>query len=196
LPEDKEIEFVPPVTLKAGQIQFIEACHSPLTAGAYAVNVIQNVSESETGPAWNSAPYVSSIVFSVDAPRFTLNPADIHSVYPPVNENGRFDNCLPHVVFTRRTLPWERTQDGVPPKFMEPFAPWIGILLFQEEELRQVDQAGAPTGKNYEARPLPVFSATEDSLLSTRSGNVLVPDVGQNGPGDGKDKNRIMRADQ
>jgi hypothetical protein len=193
---EKDIEFVPPVTLKAGEIQFIEACHSPLTAGEYAVKVRQNISDSEGAPAWNSAPYVSEMVFSVDAPRFTLNPADIHSVYPPVNESGHFNNSLPHVVFTRRTLPWERTQDGVPPKFMQRFAPWIGLLLFQEEELRQLDPAGEPTGKNHEARPLPVFSEKEESLLSARRDNVLVPDVGQNGPGDGTDANRKMRAEQ
>ena len=194
--EEKKIEFVPPLTVQAGQIQFIEACHSPLTAGEYAVKVSQDVSESEGAPRWNSQPYVSQILFSVDAPRFTLNPGDIHSVYPPVNESGRFDNSLPHVVFTRRTLPWERTQNGVPPKFMEPFAPWIGLLLFQQEELQQVDEAGKPTGKNYEARPLPVFSKTEDSLLSPRLENVLVPDLGQNGPGDGSDSNKKLRAEQ
>ena len=196
--DEKKIEFVPPVTLKPGQIQFIEACHSPLTAGAYAVNVRQNVSDSEGAAPWNSQPYESHVLFSVDAPRFTLNPGDIHSVYPPVNESGRFNNSLPHVVFTRRTLPWERTQDGVPPKFMEPFAPWIGLLLFQEEELRQVDEAGRPTGKSHEARPLPVFSRTQDSLLSPSPGsaNVLVPDLGQNGAGDGNDLNKKIRAEE
>lgn len=193
---NEKIEYVPPVTLKAGQIQFVEACHSPLTAGEYVVNMRQDVKESQDAPAWNSSPYVSDVVFSVDAPRFTLNPADIHSVYPPVNESGRFDNALPHVVFTRRTLPWERTQDGIPPRFMEPFAPWIGLLLLQEEELQKVDQAGEPTGQSYEARPLPVFSKTEDSLLSSRAANVLVPDVGQNGAGDGKDSNKKMRAEE
>jgi len=196
LPENETIIYAPPVTLKAGQIQFVEACHSPLTAGQYAVNMRQEVKESQDAAAWNSNPYVSQMVFSVDAPRFTLNPADIHSVYPPVNESGRFDNALPHVVFTRRTLPWERTQDGIPPRFMEPFAPWIGLLLLQQEELQKVDQDGKPTGQNYEARPLPVFSKTADSLLSSSTGNVLVPDVGQNGPGDGKDQNKRMRAEE
>src|ERR1700752_4401091 len=93
----------PPVTVKAGQIQFIEACHPPLVAGDYTIGMRQTIKESEDAVVpWNSDPYAAELQFAVDAPRFTLNPADIHSVYPPSNQTGRFDNALPHVVFSRR----------------------------------------------------------------------------------------------
>src|SRR5579871_5894343 len=94
------VKFDPPVTVKVGQTQFVEACHPPLVAGAYKITADQVIkgSKDEAVP-WNSDPYATELQFVVDAPRFSLNPADIHSVYPPSNQNGNFDNSLPHVVF-------------------------------------------------------------------------------------------------
>lgn len=175
--DSKQVEYIPPVTVKAGQIQFIEACHPALVAGEYIAHSTEQIKESKDSRVpWNSNPYASDVVFSVDAPRFTLNPADMHSVYPPANENGSFDNALPHVVFTRRTLPWERTLDGIPPQFGDPFPPWMGLLLLQEDELQAIDTRG-------QVKSMPVFSATEDSLLRPAAKEVLAPNVGQNGPG-------------
>lgn len=175
-------EYKPPVTIKAGQIQFVEACHPPLVAGEYAATVRQTLKDSpQASVPWNSDPYLSTLTFSVDAPRFTLNPGDIHSVYPPVNEEGKFDNALPHVVFTRRTLPWERTLDGKAPEFGKPFAPWPTLLLLQEEELQVLDDKG-------QIKSLPIFSQTQESLLRTGLKDMLVPDVGQSGSGQTEDQ--------
>ncbi|NTW76926.1 MAG: hypothetical protein HGB33_03965, partial [Syntrophaceae bacterium] len=75
-------EYDPPVSVKAGQIQFIEACHPPLVAGRYKVRMTQVVQESkESNTPWNSQPYETDLQFDVDAPRFMLDPADIHCVY-------------------------------------------------------------------------------------------------------------------
>src|SRR5688572_1238011 len=161
-----DIEYQPPVTLKAGQIQFVEACHPPLVAGEYKVGMRQLIKESREAPVrWNSDPYASELAFSVDAPRFTLDPAAVHSVYPPVNETGRFDNALPHVVFTRRTLPWERTLDTRPPELGKAFPPWMALLLLEDGELDVRDDAGRETGRRHEARSLPVASRDADSFL-------------------------------
>src|SRR5262245_7078840 len=182
-----DIKFDPPVTLKAGQIQFVEACHPPMVAGQYRISMSQLIKESkDTAVPWNSDPYASSLDFSVDAPRFVLDPAAIHSVYPPANETGRFDNALPHVVFTRRTLPWERTLDGKPPEWGRAFPPWVGLLLLQETELTILDAAEQDTGRRYEVKSVPVVSKDADSLLFPRpaqgSPTVLAPDLGQNVP--------------
>lgn len=168
-----EPAYKAPVTIEAGQIQFVEACHPPLVAGEYTATIRQTLKDSpQASVPWNSDPYLSTLTFSVDAPRFTLNPGDIHSVYPPVNEEGRFDNALPHVVFTRRTLPWERTLDGKAPEFGKPFAPWLALLLLWEEELQALDHKG-------QIKSLPLFSQTQESLLRTGSKDLLVPDLGQ-----------------
>ena len=194
--------FDPPLTIQVGQIQFIEACHPPLVAGAYAVRMSQTIKETkETAVPWNSDPYALTLQFSVAAPRFTLNPADIHSVYPPSNQTGRFDNALPHVVFTRRTLPWERTLHGTAPELGKPFPPWMGLLLLQEEELLVRDHTGQPTDRRYEVKPLPVMSQNDDSLLFPKPAagtnvSLLVPDVGQHGVGTSSDKEQKFRAEQ
>jgi hypothetical protein len=186
--DDDRVQYHPPVTLKVGQIQFVEACHPPLVAGQYRVRMQQLIKDSANAAIpWNSDPYASGVDFSVDAPRFTLDPAAIHSVFPPGHETGRFDNALPHVVFTRRTLPWERTLDGKPPEWGQAFPPWMGILLLEEDELNVRDDAGQDTGRRYEVRSLPVASDQADSLLFPRPGpdtraTILAPDIGQNVP--------------
>jgi len=125
----------PPVTVDAGNIRFVEACHPPRVAGPYSVGMSQNIGDPGGEKPWHEQAYKSELQFVVDAPRFSLNPADIHSVYPPANGTGRFDNALPHVVFTRRTLPWERTLDGNEPELGEAFPPWLCLLLLEEDEL-------------------------------------------------------------
>lgn len=176
----EEIKYDPPLTVKAGQIQFIEACHPPLTAGEYKAGMSQVIKDSEDATIpWNSNQYRADLVFTVEAPRFTFNPADIHSVYPPVDASGSFNNSLPHVVFARRTLPWERTLDGRPPELGRAFPPWLGILLLTEEEL--TDQT---TGRLRQVVSLPILSADKDSLLNPHDKEkVLVPDLGQDGSG-------------
>ena len=182
-----EIKYDPPLTVKAGQIQFIEACHPSLVAGQYKTGMNQVIKESEEAAIpWNSDPYRSDLVFSVDAPRFTFNSADIHSVYPPVDATGSFNNALPHVVFVRRTLPWERTLDGKPPEFGKAFPAWLGILLLTEDELTD-----PTTGRLREVISMPIVSQDKDSLLIPRAQekeNILVPDLGQFGSGDTEDQ--------
>ncbi len=182
--DNDNVKFNPPLTVKAGEIQFVEACHPPLVAGAYKVSMRQVIKENDSAEAvpLNSDPYTSELQFSVDAPRFSLNPSDIHSVYPPINQSGSFDNALPHVVFTRRTLPWERTPGGQSPKLGQAFAPWMGLLLVQEDELLISDETSKTTDQSYEIKSLPVIKhAQEDSLLFPLEKNILFPDLGQNG---------------
>jgi hypothetical protein len=117
------------MTLKPGNIQFHQWCKPPLAAGDYSLDVTQTVDQlGETA---------ASLAFSVAGPRFSLNPSDIYSVYPPKGESGAFANSLPHVVFTRRTLPWER---HVTPGH-QPAAdrPWMALLLFTSD-----DEGGVP----------------------------------------------------
>jgi hypothetical protein len=109
--------------LKPGQIRFHQWCKPPLDPGDYKLNVTQTVDELK-----RRAPFEGELSFSVAGPRFSLNPADIYCVYPPNGEFGDFANSLPHVVFTRRTLPWERNlHPGADPASDKP---WMAILSF------------------------------------------------------------------
>ena len=94
----------------SGKIEFFQACLPPLSPGDYSVKIEQTLTQIR-----QDKPFRSTFEFSVAGPRFSLNPADVYAVYPPANQTGAFGNTLPHIVFTRRTLPWERTLDGSPP---------------------------------------------------------------------------------
>jgi len=84
-------------------------------------------------------------IFYVEGPRFELQPEEVAGVYPPDEMKGGYDDVLPHVVLTRRTLPWERMVDRIQTNGSEP-APWLGLLLFSEDRIPKVH-----TGKVKEA---------------------------------------------
>lgn len=131
----------------------IVQCFLPaMVAGKYTTVVHQQVIKDKS----SLQDLNKTFDFGVDAARFTLNPNDIYSVYPPANQSGNYSESLPHLVFTRRTLPWERTLDGKLPVFQRdttpenlrnpqdsPPVPWMALLLFDEEEMK-----GLPITKN------------------------------------------------
>lgn len=111
-----------------GEIQFSQACLPALSAGDYTIKVDQTIQEVRP-----DKPFQSELDFSVAGPRFDLNPADIYSVFPPIRQSGEFANTLPHIVFTRRTIPWERTLDG---KDQNPEAPcpWLCLVVLSDAD--------------------------------------------------------------
>ncbi|MCW3122814.1 MAG: hypothetical protein JWQ38_2306 [Flavipsychrobacter sp.] len=111
------------------QLVFIHECLPQLAAGKYTVTadlVIEGEKQFDKAKK----------EFWVDAPRFLLQQSEIYSVYPPKDATGRFEATLPHIVFNRRTLPWERTIDGSAHDPDAPLhAPWMGLLLLNEDEI-------------------------------------------------------------
>jgi hypothetical protein len=125
----------------------------PLVDGSYRIDVVTNVTyDSTQAPLSSNSGY-----FDIQGPRFTLPATDVAAVYPPRNGHGGFDEYIPQIVLSRRTLPWERrlTSDlgpiGTPTRDQwtpqpDPFpavqnepqefgpAPWLALLLFQEGE--------------------------------------------------------------
>ncbi len=96
----------------------------PLKAGTYSIQVKQTA--DELGDAETSGKS-----FQVGGPNFSFGAEEVHSVYPPDNMHGQYGTILPHVVFNRRTLPWE-----VPVKKEE--CPFLWLLLLSGEEVREV----------------------------------------------------------
>lgn len=113
-------------SLEPGQIRFHQWCEPPIEPGDYQLSLSQKVQELETD-------YQNELKFSVSGPRFSLDPADIYCVYPPDNTSGEYGNSLPHIVFTRRTLPWERSITG---KLREKDdkRPWFALLVLDRED--------------------------------------------------------------
>ena len=113
--------------------EIVQAFLPNLVAGKYTVDIKHDVKHKD-----EAIQKVRKIVhFGVDAARFTLNSDDIYSVYPPANTTGQYTNHLAHIVFNRRTLPWERTIDGEPPKNQKLPMPWMALLLLNDEEIKE-----------------------------------------------------------
>ena len=153
-----------------GDVRFSEACLPPLEDGKYEVTAEQIV----TVPKSSSFPS-ANVTFYVKGPRFTLKPSDIFSQHPTPGQVGLFANDLPHVVLTRKTLPWERSIDGTavgPAKSADDPVPppWLAIFLVDSK-----DPSYPPSTDPQDAGPL-VQSGTVNNLLSPPSG-VLGPDI-------------------
>ena len=121
--------------LPTGDIEFI-AFHEPaLLDGEYVLEVKQQVQIdnkyvwSKDGDPWISAPG-AQLKFSVNGPRFSLDPDLIQSQFPPPKSIGQYSNVLPHIILNRTTLPWERTIDNSAPGTSENPRPWMALLLF------------------------------------------------------------------
>lgn len=113
--------------LQPGQIEFIQACLPPLTAGDYQLAWKQQV----IGVASGTPPaYQGTQAFKVAGPRFTLPADSVQSVYPPASQSGNFADVMPHIVLNRATLPWERSLPGG-----DGTTPWLALLLLTDDEL-------------------------------------------------------------
>lgn len=107
------------------QIKFLSN-QTALQSGKYKLKVTQSVNISSQ----KDVKYTSETTFVIAGERFSLNPQDVHSVFPPLGNSGDYSNCFPHIVLKRSTLPWERSPGG------DRNTPWLALLLFHEEELQ------------------------------------------------------------
>jgi hypothetical protein len=127
----------------------------PLVDNSYRIDVVTKVTyDGASAPLTANSGY-----FDIEGPRFSLPATDVAGVFPPRNGHGGFNENLPQIAISRRTLPWERrlaanldTTIGIPPRDPtytpqpDPFplvpgkqqeygpAPWLALLLFEEGE--------------------------------------------------------------
>ena len=116
-------------SLDHGDIRFYDNVVPTLEVGDYLINVTQQINPK------NSAIdecFAASQVFSVRGPRYALPSGDIFSIFPPNNSRGVFDQFLPHVVMSKRDLPWERNVFREEDRARQ--TPWMALLLFVEGE--------------------------------------------------------------
>jgi hypothetical protein len=136
-----------------GSMYLYDDITPPLVDNSYRLDVVTNVTyDGQQAPLTMNSGY-----FDIEGPRFTLPDTDVAGVFPPRNGHGGFDENIPQIAITRRTLPWERRltsnlsligtpkRDGntaqpnpFPPQSGQPQeygpAPWLALLLFQEGE--------------------------------------------------------------
>ncbi len=112
-------------------IRFVESYEPPIQAGTYTLTIDQKV----TGPDINET-YTNTKRVYVQGERFSIDPLDIASVFPPDRNQGDHFNVLPHIIFSRKTLPWER-KIGAPEAVgndMPRAKPWLALLIFHDDD--------------------------------------------------------------
>jgi hypothetical protein len=122
-------------------VTFIEYDEPPLKAGEYQITVTHTTNQLAPNDK-----FTEKRQFAVAGERFALG-GEIVSVFPPPMANGEFADVLPHVVFSKHTLPWERESVKG-----QANAPWLAILTFAASELAGLtfpasEQPGGPPDK-------------------------------------------------
>lgn len=120
--------------------------HIPkIQPGHYRIELKQEIKDIGGKDITTDNAFIARIEFVVQGERFSLNPKDIDSLYPPYGSLGDFSSVLPHIVLNRSTLPWERKvhEDA------DEAIPWMALLVFNEEDLAPVNPEGVqPTEKD------------------------------------------------
>lgn len=136
---------LPPPPAK-GSMYLFDSATPPLADGSYRLTVETDVPAAGVTPTFQQERY-----FDVVGPRFTVPQSMVAACYPPRNAHGAFQDTLPQIIFSRRTLPWERelvppgtplgTANPPPPALAsdaaplpETAVPWVALLLFEEGE--------------------------------------------------------------
>jgi len=129
----------------AGQMVLYDNILPPLEDNTYRLTVETDVTID--GNPVDLPPKPS--FFSIEGPRFQLAATEVAGVYPPRNGHGSFSDAVPHIVLSRRTLPWERVLDPagkIPVPTVQagdapaptPPPPWLALLVFEEGDNFQI----------------------------------------------------------
>ena len=153
-------------------IEFQEFQLPALKAGRYELKVTQTFNpdiEDNTIPAETIS---TNTVFYVAGEQFTINPTQIHSVFPPAGSLGDHALTLPHILLQSGTLLWERSiqadlielealksvkkgiregKNTFSPEEMDALEklsiPWMALLVIHEEEVKNGQVIGPKTLK-------------------------------------------------
>lgn len=140
-----------------GSMYLYDDITPPTVNGSYKMTVSTNINYGTA----QSAPI--DRFFDIVGPRFTLDPTIVTSVFPPRNGQGSFEDSLPQIVFSRRTLPWERRIDSDSNPLPKPRdnsnppngdVPWVALLLFEEGEFTLLQNQTLES-----VVPVPIFTA-------------------------------------
>ncbi|MEL6862764.1 MAG: hypothetical protein AAFP19_00025 [Bacteroidota bacterium] len=144
------------VNLLEGTLTLYDYCRPSLPSGNWRLESTQQVT-------WNAQEldqsYSKQQAMVVEGPRFSIAPSDVYSVHPPANSSGLYSNILPHIVMTKRTLPWERYSQA------NNQLPWMTLLLVEDLEF-----VGASA------------NSETNRVLNLTVGEVLDPGAGILGP--------------
>jgi hypothetical protein len=173
----------------AEQITFYSYWLPALKPGEYVVKVKPTLTadgKALTDESPDDEKDAVTETFHVGAPRWALTGSEVYSCYPAPGQIGEFSNTLPHIVFDRCTLPWERTIDGKDQT--DPPVPWLALILLTDADFSSetaVDKKQVPQIKTRKLNEL--LKATEGGVIVPEDG-VIVPESLKPDPYDDKDK--------
>lgn len=109
-------------------MKFFDYYLPSLDAGIYDIAIAAAIEGVESGDYFKD-PITQR--FEVRAPQFYIAASEVHGVYPPNNSNANYGKVLPHIIFHKRLLPWERPIGSK----AEKTTPWLALLIFKEGEI-------------------------------------------------------------
>lgn len=145
-------------------LEFIENHLAALKSGRYRFSGRQTLAGAGIGPDGSFTIDMPGFLVKVEGERFTINPAEIDSAFPPNSSLGHYDNVLPHVVLKRDTLPWERmiaTSADMSTETRLEKVPWLALLVLNEEEF--LTDQGAPPASIQE------FQQAEEGYVKSKN---------------------------
>jgi hypothetical protein len=122
---------------KKTELSLMDNYYPTLASGKYRLNVRQSINLNNTKQSSffseEDEQFISKeeLEFIVEGPRFRIDQSDIHSLYPAQQSQADYSGSLSHIVFNKRTLPWERKVSSN--ENQRP--PWMALILFREQEL-------------------------------------------------------------
>lgn len=134
-----------PDMTQENKLKFMQASIPRLVSGKYVIRAEQKVSE----PSVQSFAPIEN-VFYVSTPKFSVNSELVYSVFPHPGDCTESGNTLPHIVFDRKTLPWERdikgsenarshNVRGLDNSGEKPdTTPWFALLCLNESETPEI----------------------------------------------------------
>ncbi len=125
--------------MSSNNVSFFDKFVPNLKPGQYSVQVSQAVTAKAPSDVPPEPQPAVTQTFIVRGPRFQLDPADVHSVFPPAGGTGFYDEYMPMIVLNKRALPWER-ELNLNPK--DSACPWVALLVFSETDLPSPSPSG------------------------------------------------------
>ena len=140
--------------LQSGYTQFYDYDEPGLPAGNYEIAVTLALPNTVTKEFTQTVTQS----FVAQGPQFSLDTAEIHSIFPAANANGDFSQILPNLLMKNSKLPWERLLTA------DPGVPWMALLVLTDQEM-------------------PLNPATNSPLISSSVADFLTPLAGVVKPG-------------
>lgn len=112
-----------------GSITFLSYDKPSITDGVYDLTVSQSFAIGTDG--FKGSDTEKKLKIAALGPRFSLDPQLVIGKFPPDKSLGEYFTVLPHIIFKRSILPWERK---ISSDAAYADAPWLALLLFTKEE--------------------------------------------------------------